>query len=167
MPYYVDKLRLTTHNLTNQLFTLISKVLQEGDDLKGTRSTSHGWTISRMPLLLLAVVLAAAFALRLLHLYGVRQVYNDLQIGDDSLVDPARDRWITTKLRGRVLADAGIFDVNYSITTVAGTIHLIGVAQDQAEIDRVVAHASDIAQVRRILVWRNSYWHYWILSQIF
>ncbi len=82
---------------------------------------------------------------------GVRQVYNDLQIGDDSLVDPARDRWITTKLRGRVLADAGIFDVNYSITTVAGTIHLIGVAQDQAEIDRVVAHASDIAQVRRIV----------------
>ena len=82
---------------------------------------------------------------------GVRQVYNELQIGDDSLVDPVRDRWITTKLRSRVLGDAGIFDVNYAITTVAGTIHLIGVAQDQAEIDRVVAHASDIAQVRRIV----------------
>ncbi|MFB3073034.1 MAG: hypothetical protein ACE1ZU_06010, partial [bacterium] len=41
--------------------------------MKGTRSTSHGWTISRKPLLLLAVVLAAALALRLLHLYAVSQ----------------------------------------------------------------------------------------------
>jgi osmotically-inducible protein OsmY len=82
---------------------------------------------------------------------GVRQVYNELQIGDDSLVDPVRDRWITTKLRGRLLGDTKVFDVNYSITTMAGTIHLIGIAQDQAEIDRVVAHASDIKQVRRIV----------------
>jgi len=82
---------------------------------------------------------------------GVRQVYNDMQVGDDSLVDPARDRWITTKLRSRVLADAGVLDVNYAFTTVAGVIHIIGIAQDQAEIDRVIGHASDIAQVRRIV----------------
>jgi len=82
---------------------------------------------------------------------SVNQVYNDLQIGDDSLVDPVRDRWITTKLRSRVLADAGIFDVNYAITTVAGAIHLIGIAQDQAEIDRVMSHASDVAHVRRVV----------------
>lgn len=52
---------------------LISKVLQEEDDLKGTRSTSHGRTIARKPMLLLAAVLAAALALRLLHLYAVSQ----------------------------------------------------------------------------------------------
>ena len=43
------------------------------DVLKGTRSTSHGRTISRTSVLLLAVVLAAALALRLLHLYAVSQ----------------------------------------------------------------------------------------------
>ncbi len=41
--------------------------------MKGTRSTSHGRTISRTSVLLLAVVLAAALALRLLHLYAVSQ----------------------------------------------------------------------------------------------
>jgi len=41
--------------------------------LKGARSTSHGRTIARKPLLLLAAVLAAALALRLLHLYAVSQ----------------------------------------------------------------------------------------------
>jgi len=46
---------------------------QEEDDLKGTRSTSHVGTIARKPVLLLAVVLAAALALRLLHLYAVSQ----------------------------------------------------------------------------------------------
>lgn len=82
---------------------------------------------------------------------GVHQVYNEIQIGDGSLVDPARDRWITSQLRGRVLTDEGVYDVNYAFTTVAGTIHMIGIAQNQAEIDRVVAHARDIAYVRRIV----------------
>ncbi len=69
----IDKFRITIHNLTNQLFTLISKVLQEEDDLKGKRSTNHGRTIFRTSVLLLAVVLAAALALRLLHLSAVSQ----------------------------------------------------------------------------------------------
>ncbi|MCH7769385.1 MAG: glycosyltransferase family 39 protein [Nitrospinae bacterium] len=41
--------------------------------MKGTQSKSHGRTISRTSVLLLAVVLAAALALRLLHLYAVSQ----------------------------------------------------------------------------------------------
>lgn len=82
---------------------------------------------------------------------NVRQVYNDIQIGDDTLVDPARDRWITTTLRGRLLGDTGVFDVNYAITTSRSVVHIIGIAQSQEEIDRVVGHASDIAYVRRIV----------------
>lgn len=82
---------------------------------------------------------------------NVRQVYNDIQIGDDTLVDPARDRWITTTLRGRLLGDTGVFDVNYAITTSRSVVHIIGITQSQEEIDRVVAHASDIAYVRRIV----------------
>ncbi len=41
--------------------------------MKGTRSTSHGRTFSRTSVLLLGVVLAAALAVRLLHLYAVSQ----------------------------------------------------------------------------------------------
>lgn len=82
---------------------------------------------------------------------GVRKVYNEFQIGDGSLVDPVRDRWITTQLRGRLLGDENIFDVNYALTTVAGTIYINGIARSQQELDRVVAHASDIEYVRRLV----------------
>jgi len=82
---------------------------------------------------------------------GVRHVYNDIQVGDGSLVDPVRDRWITTTLRSRLLADGSVYDINYSITTVAGVIHLIGIARDEAEHDRVRAYARDIAHVRRVV----------------
>ena len=67
------------------------------------------------------------------------------------MVDPARDRWITTTLRGRLLGDTEVFDINYAITTSRGMVHIIGIAQSQDEIDRVVGHASDIAYVRRIV----------------
>ena len=82
---------------------------------------------------------------------GVRKVYNEYQIGDGSMVDPVRDRWITTQLRGRLLGDENVYDVNYTITTVAGTLYLIGIARGQAELDLVTAHASDIAYVRRLV----------------
>lgn len=82
---------------------------------------------------------------------GVRKVYNEYQIGAGSMVDPLRDRWITTQLHGRLLGDENVYDVNYTITTVAGTIYLMGIARGQAELDLVTAHASDIAYVRRLV----------------
>ncbi len=81
---------------------------------------------------------------------GVAKVINEIRVGEPGTLDAVRDRWISTKLRGRLLGDIEIFDVNYSIVTVAGTIYLLGIAQDQAELDRVLAHARDVAYVRRV-----------------
>jgi osmotically-inducible protein OsmY len=82
---------------------------------------------------------------------GVRKVYNEIQIGDAALIDEGRDRWITAELHGRLLSDGDVYDVNYAITTVAGTIHINGIAQSQRELDIVIAHASDIEYVRRLV----------------
>jgi len=82
---------------------------------------------------------------------GVRQVINEIRIGDDTAVDVVRDRWITTKLRGHLLTDRQVLDINYSITTVNGTVYLLGIAQDQAELDRVIAHARTLEHVRRVV----------------
>ena len=82
----------------------------------------------------------------------VVEVINEIEIGDQSsLLDSARDEWIAAELRARLLGDSAIASINYSIETVNGSVYLIGVAQNQAELDRALAHARDIAYVRRVL----------------
>lgn len=81
---------------------------------------------------------------------GVAKVINEIRVGEPGTLDAVRDRWISAKLRARLLGDTKVFDVNYSIVTVAGAIYLLGIAQNPAELERVLAHARDIAYVRRV-----------------
>ena len=83
---------------------------------------------------------------------GVAEVINEIEVNDGStLMDAARDEWIAAQLRTRLVGDAAIASINYSIETVNGAVYLIGIAQDQAELDRVIAYAKNIAYVRRVL----------------
>ncbi len=83
---------------------------------------------------------------------GVAEVINEIEVRDtSSLMDTARDEWISAELKGRLLVDRAIVSINYSIDTVNQTVYLIGVAQSQAELDRAIAHAKDIPYVRRVV----------------
>ncbi|UCH75578.1 MAG: BON domain-containing protein [Rhodospirillales bacterium] len=83
---------------------------------------------------------------------GVAEVINELEVQDTrSLSDAARDSWITTKLRSAILFDGEVQSINYSIDTVNGTVYLMGIAQNQGELDRVVGHARNIDYVRRVV----------------
>ena len=82
---------------------------------------------------------------------GVTDVINEIQIGEASLRDLARDSWITAQLKSKLTFDKKILAINYSIETVNGIIYLIGIAQNQRELDRVIAHARNIGYVRRII----------------
>lgn len=83
---------------------------------------------------------------------GVTEVINEIQVRDESgVVDAARDRWITTKLSTQITIDNRIKSVNYAIETVNGTVYLIGIAQNEAELQRVKNHARRISHVRRII----------------
>ena len=83
---------------------------------------------------------------------GVREVINELQVADDSgILDYARDTWISAQLKGRLLVDGEVLSINYAIETVNGTVYVIGIAQDEAELARVVAHAHDIEDVKRVV----------------
>ena len=50
-----------------------------------------------------------------------------------------------------MLFDQDVRSVNYSIETVNQVIYLMGVAQDEAELQRVVDHARNVAYVRRVV----------------
>jgi len=83
---------------------------------------------------------------------GVVDVINEIQIGDSSAItSTARDKLIATEIRAEITVDEKIKAINYSIEVVNGTVYLFGIAQDQAEIDRVVAHAREVEYVRRIV----------------
>ncbi|MDH3229126.1 MAG: BON domain-containing protein [Alphaproteobacteria bacterium] len=83
---------------------------------------------------------------------GVAEVINEIEVKDTStLSDAARDSWITTKLRSAILFDGEIHSLNYTIDTVNKTVYLMGIAQSQTELDRVVAYTRQIDYVRRVV----------------
>ncbi len=82
---------------------------------------------------------------------GVREVINEVQVTDkSSLIDFAKDAWITTQLRAALLRDTGIVDINYTVETVNGVIYLMGIAQGQDELDKVTNYARNIAGVKKV-----------------
>jgi len=83
---------------------------------------------------------------------GVKQVHNRTMIKGQG-EDPSftSDAVITTKLKYQLLADTKIMNINYTVETVGKVVYLMGVAQDQAELDRVEAHAKEISGVRSIV----------------
>lgn len=83
---------------------------------------------------------------------GVTAVYDETQIGpEQSWSGYTRDAWMGTKLKTALLGDENIRSRNYSIRVVDKVVYLMGIAQDQQELNLVLAHARDTANVRRVV----------------
>jgi osmotically-inducible protein OsmY len=81
----------------------------------------------------------------------VKDVINEVAVSENPLLDLANDTWITTKLKSKMTFDKDILAINYSIETVGAVIYLIGIAQDKAELQRVLNHARSIDYVKRVV----------------
>jgi osmotically-inducible protein OsmY len=83
---------------------------------------------------------------------GVKQVINEIRVAQsEGLPGYVRDQWITARLRTALTFDSGVYSINYSIDTVQGNVYLMGIARDQAELDRVVEIARTIPRVRQVI----------------
>lgn len=82
---------------------------------------------------------------------GVKEVINEIQIADAGVGGFARDTLISTELKSELLFDGAVSSINYSIETVRGVVYLLGVAQNQAELDRVTNHARGIEYVKKVV----------------
>src|SRR3546814_189751 len=81
---------------------------------------------------------------------GVREVINEITVDDTSgLGNFARDTWISTELRSTLLFDQDVSSIDYSIETVNKVLYIMGVAQSQAALDRVIGHDKRLDYVRR------------------
>ena len=83
---------------------------------------------------------------------GVREVVNELQVTDKSSIkDVAKDLAASAQLRGRLIADADISSLNFSIDVVNGTVYLSGVAANAEEMNRVVGHARELRFAQQVV----------------
>ena len=83
---------------------------------------------------------------------GAKEVINQIQVTDKSgFADYARDSWVTTQLVGKLLFDKSVQSINYTVETVGGIVYLMGIAQNQAELDRVTNHARNLSYVRKVV----------------
>ncbi|MHC8491559.1 BON domain-containing protein [Thalassospira sp. SM2505] len=83
---------------------------------------------------------------------GVKRVINEIDIGSSkSLMDSAGDLVITTRIKAALMFDGDIYAINYSIETVNGTVHLMGIAQNERERERVISHARETSYVKRVV----------------
>lgn len=82
----------------------------------------------------------------------VRQVYNEIEVtGDGDIIDYTRDTWISTQLKTDLTFDQKVRAINYDVVTVGGVIYLLGIAQDQDEINRVMEYARNLRYVRGVV----------------
>lgn len=83
---------------------------------------------------------------------GVKEVFNEIVIDpSDAIQQAAADRWISTRLRTALIADAAVQNNNFSIVTVNNVVYLIGRARTRAELDAVLANARGIPNVRNVV----------------
>lgn len=83
---------------------------------------------------------------------GIKDVINEIQISEGGgFMDLAHDSWATAKLKSVLTFDEHVYAINYAIETVNGVVYLIGIAQNQQELDRVITQARNIEYVRRVI----------------
>lgn len=83
---------------------------------------------------------------------NVREVVNEIQVTDQGgFTETTHDILIEQKLRARLLSNEGLRSGNYRWRAVNGVVYLFGLAQSQAELDRVIAAVKDTERVTRIV----------------
>lgn len=81
----------------------------------------------------------------------VKEVANYITIGENDLIDYVKDTRISLELRAKMLTDKEVSEVNFSVTTENRILYLVGIAQDDKELNKVIEHASNIAGVKKIV----------------
>ena len=83
---------------------------------------------------------------------GVRQVLNEITVDEGGGIKGAvLDSWITSILKTKLMLDKYIISINYNIDTVNGNVYLMGVAQNQKELARVMDYARNASHVHNVV----------------
>ena len=82
---------------------------------------------------------------------NVKGIANYIYIGKNDLIDYVKDTRISLEFRAKLLTDQEISEVNYSSTTENRILYIVGIAQNQEEMNKVLDHAAYIPGVKDII----------------
>lgn len=83
---------------------------------------------------------------------GVRAVYNHINIGENTFFpNYMSDSWITTRIKGKLLAEKSVQSFNFFIKTVNGVVFVMGTAEAEKEINLVKSLISSTNGVQEIM----------------
>lgn len=88
---------------------------------------------------------------------GVKEVIDEIKLSEDKHLRPrdisnaSVDYVLTAEIEGRLFFKRRISSVNYKITTVNGTVYLIGIAANERELRRVLSLISKVRGVKQII----------------
>ncbi|WDM85107.1 BON domain-containing protein [Ehrlichia sp. JZT12] len=83
----------------------------------------------------------------------IKEVVNEITVDKRSinLKESAIDAMISAQVKARILSQGKVKFMNYSVNTVGGIVYLMGIAQDQEELDRVVSIAQKVKKVKQVV----------------
>ena len=83
---------------------------------------------------------------------GVKQVINEISVDEDSSVGGLfKDSLITGSIATKIMFDKHIQSINYNIDTANGNVYVMGVAQNQKELDLVIEYARNTKNVTNVI----------------
>jgi osmotically-inducible protein OsmY len=83
---------------------------------------------------------------------GVREVINEIHIVEKKvLTNIIRDKWVATAIKNKMLFHKGIRSFNYNIEVVEGIAYIMGIAQTEEELSKVLKLASSTKWVTKVV----------------
>ena len=82
---------------------------------------------------------------------GVTDIYVHIRVAESGVIAFAGDATMVAEMRRNIFFDKSIVSLNYDIDASDGTLYLLGIAQDDAEHQRVLTQARTISGVRQIV----------------
>lgn len=83
---------------------------------------------------------------------GVKEVMNEIQVNDQTgVLDYAQDSWIANQVRSKLLFEKDLRSVNYNVEVVNQVVYLMGIAENQAELDKATYLASTTSHVKQVI----------------
>ena len=82
----------------------------------------------------------------------IKDVLNEITIGEKStIISEAKDARISLSLSGLLIADSDISDINFNHSVSEQVIFLLGIAQDDEELNKVINHARTVKGVKKVI----------------
>ena len=82
----------------------------------------------------------------------IKDVLNEITIGEKStIISEAKDARISLSLSGLLIGDSNISDINFNHSVSEQVIFLIGIAQDDEELNKVINHARTVKGVKKVI----------------